>query len=381
MRLSRGGRVAAGVAWARAAGALGVAWSGVGLAQDGFVLSDDGAGNRLTLGGVLQYRYSASFIEDEEGAGPGGDETIGFSIRRLRLQFRATALGGRVRLFIQPEAFPGSFQNLDSWVEAEVAEGLSLRGGQFVLPFNRESLVPVHLTQGMERAATSFAINPVAFLRTIGVMATYRRGESRVMAALTNGTAGLNRGFADEETGDAATIRFETAAIGVLDTFRAGYAPRGTPTGLLLGGAVHAEQREAGGDRFAWTSDISFYQDGLAAQLIVGGHVAEDLNRGPDPLPEHALGLSATVGYFIAEDFQPFIRYEFGTTSDEEHPDLHLIVTGFHWFLIGRALQFSADVGVAIGDVGPVFSRPLDAFFVETSGSELFIRGQIQFLF
>lgn len=350
-------------------------------AQDQYLVPGRSPDAKLSIGGEYQFRYT--FSRESSPVRPGDEVASGFSFRRLRLRLRGSPDGGRTTLFFQTEANSGEARLLDLFIEGTLADGLKLGGGQFVLPFSHEQSVVNFKLQGPEYSSVVFSVNPTALLRTQGVMLTATDGPSRAFLALTDGTDALNAGPLDPGEGEAVTLRAEHALLGELAMFNQFTAPRGTPAGLLVGAAAHAERRDAGGDRFAWTADLTFKNDGFNAALAGFGHAAEDLTLGPAPQPEHVYGLVAQAGVYVTDDVEPFARYQWGTTSDGAQPDLSLIEAGCNVYLAGHAVRFSGDVGYAFERVGPVFQRPIDGLRASGNGSpgEVVVRLQMQLLF
>ncbi|MEO1512881.1 MAG: porin, partial [Planctomycetota bacterium] len=95
---------------------------------------DDGAS--LWVGGTLQTRYQASF-RDGDGLG-SEDDTLGFSIRRLRIRLEGKLPDDRASFRIRTESAPGSETRLlEAYVDFRPVEGLRLRVGQSINRFSR----------------------------------------------------------------------------------------------------------------------------------------------------------------------------------------------------------------------------------------------------
>ena len=350
-------------------------------AQDTVIYRPDEVGNSLEAGAVLQFRYIGSFRR--ELASPDDEEAIGFNFRRLRLRLGGTTADGKAGFFFQTEHADGRSELLDAYGTLELAEGVRFRFGQFRLPFQREITVSAAKQLTADRASLTNNLNPTSGIRTQGLELRLSNDTTRASFVFSDGTASINESFNSEDDGIAGTVRLELTPIGTLGPFSQITAPRGTPRGLLLGLAGHGEQREAGGDRWAFAADVTYQHDGFNIGVIGAGHVAEDLNLGPDPQAESAYGIIAQGGLYLTERFEPFARYQWGTSSDDDEADLHVVTAGFNYYFVGQALRFVADAGYAFDDIGPTFERESEGLLPTASGDEgtFTFRTQLQMLF
>jgi hypothetical protein len=329
------------------------------------------------------FRYTASAAPDAPD--PDDDVSQGFHFRRLRPLFDFEAFDGKLGVSIQTEARGEATELLDIYAFHAPDENWRLRLGQFRLNFNRETSVSATRQLLADRGSISNNINPGSSARVQGFEARYTRGRDRAYVTVHEGlwSGGKGTPFNDETSEWGATVRYERLLIGDdFGQFKQFTAPPETPRGLMLGVGGHAQHLADLGSRYAWTADLSYQDDGFNASVMYTGHTAEDRNEGMSPEPESLHGVAAVAGLYVTDELEPFARYEWGTTSDEGHPDLNLVTAGFNWYLAGHALKFTTDFTVAFDGVGPAFNRSSDGLLATPDGDERYIfRAQVQVLF
>lgn len=130
---------------------------------------------KITLGALLQFRYTASWSPDA----PNADPTVGFQYRRLRPILRGSGLDGAFRLFIQTEANgDGSVDLLDAWVSHQITDELRFRVGRFNLQYDRELITPAPYLPMLERSTLSNTLNVDAGNRVEGFEFRYQLADA-----------------------------------------------------------------------------------------------------------------------------------------------------------------------------------------------------------
>jgi hypothetical protein len=337
--------------------------------------------SRLEISFGMMYRYTASVAP--EAPDPADDLAQGFAFRRLRPIFEGDLAEGKITYFAMLAGETDSPEVIDAFLTFEPAEDWRIRLGQFRLNFSREMSMSSSRQLAADRGSIANNINPGQSARVQGVEARWASGRDRVHATLSEGVGHANTAFNDRSGDWGATLRYERLLVGEkFKQFDQFSAPFETPRGLMLGLAGHAQHEDDAGDRVAWAADLSYQDSGFNAALIHVGHVAEDRNQGAFPEPESLFGVVALAGLFITDTVEPFARYEWGTTSDEDHPDLNLITVGVNWYIAGQALKFTTDFNIAFDGVGPAFDRPGDGLIRTPDGdTRYYLRSQILVLF
>lgn len=333
----------------------------------------------------MQFRYTVSSAPN---ASPPDDETsLGFHFRRLRPIFNFAACDEKLRAFFQAETMGGEARILDAWVGYDLTEDLTLRVGRIHLGFSREQTVSVFKQQGTDLSSVGFTVNQNVGNRIEGADVMFTRAPHRVNLVLSEGVGVAGGTYNDRLSAWGTTLRYEHLLIGEsFGPFAQFTAPPGTPEGLLLGLAGHAQHLQGRGDRVAFAADLSYQRSGFNALLQGTCHISEDHNMiRPGlaaPEPESAYGVVSHAGVYITDDIEPFVRGEWATTSDDDHPDLEVITAGVNWYIVGQLVKFTADATVAFGGIGPAFDLPINGHLRTPDGDDRFIlRAQVQVVF
>lgn len=334
----------------------------------------------LKLGFHMQYRYTASHAPGEDGQ--AGDPSIGFGFRRMRPKLAFGALDGKLGLTVLGEASGGELRLLDGALTLEPRDGVRARVGQFYLRYNREFMVSASKPLAADRSSLAITLNPGATGRVQGAELELTAELDRAVLTLSEGLDVPNTNYNDERSDWGITGRYERLLIGEsFKPFAQHTAPRGTPEGLLLGAAAHAQSLRGLGERAAFTADLSYQNDGFSAMATAGVLIAEDRNHPSIGEPEHQYGFVAQAGQYIGEKLEPFVRGEYAFTSGD-HPDLQLLTVGFNYYFYGQALRFTLDGTAAFDGVGPAHDRSSDGLLITADGDARYaVRAQIQVIF
>ena len=335
----------------------------------------------ITMRGLMQYRYTVSAAPQAPGS--VSDPSIGFGFRRLRNSIRAKALDGKLSMLMQAESALGRSILLDAWVAFDINDHLRFRLGRYNLQFEREIITSSSRLLAVDRSALANTLNTDAANRVEGLELMIHDQRQRLFLSFNEGLGVTFSRAGDERADWGVTARYERMLIG--DGFTRSNeftAPRGTPRGLRLGTAVHTQHLYTLGSRFAAAFDLTYRENGFNAMISLGTQVAEDRNGPLFEEPEHDWGMVLQSGYYITDKLEPFIRSEFGTTSDEMHPDLAIVTTGFNYYIYGQAFKFSTDLSVAFDGVGPAFDRRGDGLLQTPEGNNRYVfHAQLQLLF
>ncbi|MEO0482177.1 MAG: porin [Planctomycetota bacterium] len=351
---------------------------------------------KLELRGEVQFRAAAVFGAD----GPFSDDPVtGFETGRVRLGVSGYVLSDKLT-FSGLTSFSrstGRLGLLDAYARYKLADGVKIRFGQFLPPYDREfSRTFAVNTQGIDRSlvSTQFRLN-----RSQGISAEFEGDRMRAFFTVSDGRNGLNTAFPSERDAEIAlTSRFE---------WRAGEAPwsqfvtqaafRGDTPGALFGLAGHWQQEGADlaptsgtgmptTNLFLYSADAGVEMDGWNAVAMFSGRV---IDGGDQTLHDTALVLQA--GAFVSERAELFARYEhlfFDSDRGGESDDFDAVTLGANWYLIpgsqafrvtGEARWFpeAADESAAVIPA-PVATVEL---LPDRSGGQFAIIGQVQMLF
>lgn len=327
---------------------------GTGHDGKGFLLTDGGA-NRLYVGGNAQFRYIANWRSNTTS--PDSGFTNGFTFRRVRLSASGTVLDPKLSFNLQMDFLTGESATLFEMVgEYKLSDTLTLRWGQFKLPYWQEETNSFLRLQAVERST----VNTV-FTQNYSQAAMLRwAGESvRLYGAFSDGLNTVNTPYAAAGT-DAdwgVTGRAEWKWAGdwkQLDQFTSW---RGAEYAGFLGAAVHAQDggqtaapsSSAGATQdatvFGYTADLSIKGNGWNAYLAgIGRHTDDDTaNREYDDF-----GLLASAGLFVTDNVELFARYAAVLADDDRArgDTWNEWTVGFNNYLVreSQAAKFTLDL-------------------------------------
>lgn len=261
---------------------------------------DPGRGTTLELRGWLQPRYEFAWL-------PGGEDLSSFYMRRIRLDFQAALMDGRVLLRVLPELRAG-FSLRDGFVEYVARPALRIRFGQHQPPFQWQRAVSGVRQHFVERGlpGESFGFPDG---RDIGVM-VHGRDATRSVSYGIGVYDGAGRNVARSDSrGNMASARVALALLGEIpqdETDFAAFTEPGLSLGAGLQGATRSGVRRwdlwrapspARADWLSGTADVHVSWAGLS--LTAEGYLRRVL---PEPAELEAYTGDAyllTAGYAL----------------------------------------------------------------------------------
>tara|TARA_B100000959_G_scaffold286358_1_gene364659 strand:+ start:49 stop:1509 length:1461 start_codon:yes stop_codon:yes gene_type:complete len=384
--------------------------------SNGFFLASADGRHRLNVSGMMQMRYMGSWI------GKPPNPTIpklqsGFDIPRVRFNIDGNIPYANMEYFIQTgwgRLDPDNMTDTDdvvgvrlweAWAKIKIADDLSLKVGQFKLPFTRETLVDASSQLAIEK---SLIDHRMGLEISTGVEFIWANRDRRFFVAYTNGSgamlwatafmfdepttmppwAALNR-----DTSYSFTLRHEWKLSGDWEQFNQFTSPPGSGKGLLLGIAGHRQNLErddtgtSGGfvDGSMWgvTADASYLFDG--ASFFVAGtfHRVKDFNQFT-PQDLNWMGIVAQGGTYISNSTELFGRFEAGGTSNGAlgGEAVQIVTVGLNHYLDGQDLKVSADVGFSFGEVPGPMENSLTGWRTDNEvRDQVVVRTQLQVMF
>ena len=376
--------------------------------RSGFTIAAaDGIGN-LNVGGLVQFRYTANF-RDEDGqdtvaaASVGmpdiddNDFSHGFEVARARLDFYGNALIPNFTYRISadmnsgvrtPNGIGGAVNDLSvTYAYAEYAfegglEGLSVRAGVIKLPLFYEELVAPEYQLTAERSLVNEAFSQQY---SEGLMFNYATDSFHVAFAVSDGlgTAATNS-TAGGEADIALTARADWKIAGDWTQFEDFTSFRGSEYAARIGAAIHWESfgdttpdsstRAAGsafssivgtneGDILRYTIDAQVEGNGWNFYAaFLGNYESSDTATGMLALQGtednvNDFGVVVQGGFFVTDQVEIFGRYN-GLFLDDDRffagglqgeEDLHFGTLGGTYYFIpeSHALKLTVDVSLA----------------------------------
>jgi hypothetical protein len=343
----------------------------------GFYIQSADGKYSLRISGQLQVRY---ILND---AGRQSTE-YGFQIRRAKLAFSGNIFDETWTYKIQG-AFNRGSNNLntgntanflveDAWIEKDFGDGLSMKLGQFKAPWLQEDLVSSRRQLAVERSLLSgyFQQN-----YDRGIELQWETDQFRVRAWTGNGLPTPFSGAANNVTSsnwNTDPTSYSFAARGEVKFGDAGWKDfedfnsfRGGKTGVMLGlsgmyqkyneGTVYGRANASLVSGITGDITVNFGGASLFAYAVWenGQNARRTLTN--EPLGDsNPWGFLVQGGYFLADDFEVFGRYEYGVlgTSRPSYPndELNMLTVGFNWFLKKNDLKFTLDWGINLDSLG-----------------------------
>lgn len=392
------------------AGPLAAALSGAAFGQAGapaepprppasappaFTIPGAEASARLRIDGMIQFRYAASFDAETESE---RDAALGFQLARTRFGINGQLPAAKLtyRSFWQVNS-DGDFVLFDAWAQRDLGGGLTLRLGQFKLPFDRERYVtsPFNLLT-IERSIH----DPVfAVVRGQGVQASLERERVRLTAAFSDGQRADNTAFTDEGDREADYAFTGRAELRLGDAPWAQWATmsgfRGDRAGAYLGAGAHWQDdgniRPPTGavdaeSLFVYTVDAGLEGDGWNLLTAFHGRHIE-----ADDLSADDLGFLAQGGLMLTDHIEAFARYAVVLPDDDRrggNDDFSQITAGLNYYPIpaSEALRLSVEISyfpTARDDSASVIPAPqsLPGVLRDEDGGQFTLLAQVQMLF
>lgn len=320
----------------------------------------------VEISGQFQFRYIYNARSER-------DDTIGFQVRRLKLDFEAKIPGTDMELgtTIAFDRDGGRPELNDATISIPLADGLRLSVGQFRPPFLREQIVSSKRQLAVERSTISRAFGQE---RIRGIALVASGGEFRGSIAVMDGSPTL--GGDQHWEFDA---RGEWLAMGRWRQFRDFTSPLDSEPAVMLGaGLLFFDADEIDDDdddeiTFRWTLDASVELSGTSLfAAVVGSHS----DREDDPTQDQ-FGVVVQGGRYISETLELFARYEWGD-ADRDSPDLSLLTAGANHYIAGHAAKLTADLGFAFNEVGGFWDSTGTGWLRDRPGEDGQVVGRVQ---
>lgn len=382
--------------------------------EDGFHIGDASGNNTLRIGALLQFRYVASFRDDDD-LGVGSESFAhGFERPRTQLWFEGNIVNPRLQYRVSAELgqadgdrnTTGALRDAYAqyFFEGE-GEGFFVRWGQFVAPLIGEENILPEYQLAVERSQVNEFFAPgwsegimVGYLAdSFALYGTVSDGirDPGVLAG-TGGTA-----FAGPDADYAFTARADVKFAGDWDQFADFTGMRGQDLGFVLGGGFHWQSggdtgQSATGlpgtdnDYYLWTVDAQVEGDGWNFYAAYLGHTL-DIDGGLDVTNQ---GFVAQGGLYIADQVELFARYD-GLFLDSDlvmmgaEEDYHFLTFGANYYVTpnSHTAKVTVDAVWAIDEslsgnvIGGVDTNQTDTSLLGGSDDEFAIRAQVQVLF
>lgn len=320
-----------------------------GRDKSGFFIKGENTG--LTIGGIMQARYTSVFRDAPGVTDSAEDIVTGFTMRRTRLITTAT-LTEAIKLKIELSADNTSDVSvIDAFATIKLAKDTLLDVGAFKGPGTQELLASDSGTTFAEKSTLNSVFNQG---RSDGIMVTrtwaVAEGSIRARAGINDGHASSFSEFDGGREADlAAAARVDwTDNAGDFSRFNSLSGFRGGKSGWLVGAAIHSQTGgETAGttdrDLMQLTADVTHLNDGWS---FFGAVVYRNIESTSGDFSDW--GAVAQAGYFITDTSQVAGRITYiAPDNDRANSDGYLEVgAAYNYFLLpsSHAHKLIADI-------------------------------------
>jgi len=319
---------------------------------------------RLNIGAYTQGRYNMNRRDSSAG---GNDFSRGTSMNRTRIFLEGKYTDRYNYHFRLNMNNSENAELLVGYLNRNFNENWSMRVGAQFMALSREDWMYAQDVLGLEFSPNDFTF---AVGSSVGAQPHYREKKQRLWFGVSNGAFGHKEKFPSTSTADILlTSRYEYQLVGddwaVWDDL---VGRRGRARGILLGvaGAYQRDWKDSSTGTAAEKSsqliaDISFNGDGYQA-LVSGTWMWLDPKVGQD---YNNYGLLAQGGYFIAEPWQLYGRYDLISPGDMpgSQDTFNALAVGVNYFPFSWTNRWKFS-----GEAGYLFES-LDRTIVSPSGS------------
>lgn len=359
----------------------------------GFFIAGDDAAFRLSVGGLLQFRYQYNHRED-------ADDKAGFYNARSRMWFqgkvfekvdyyiRAQFSGSKPVGFAEEERVNGIFEVDRAWVGFELAKGWSLRIGEQGSEFSRET----DLSPQNQLCVNSSPTDSVFSLGGYqGARLAYQGEDLRAFFTFSEGARNINSDFGDPRNAQfALTFKGDWKIAGEWSQFSDFTSPPGSDTAVMLGAGVHWENGAQVGDPaenlalLGAIFEVSVEGDGWS--LYGAFNYFNNTFRSPDDDLLHDFGFVVQGSVYLTDSIEPFLRFDAvlpDAHRENLNQDFMTLTAGFNWYLMPRsnAAKFSFDVLYMFDEQATSLVSPSSNVGVLASEDDDQITARAQFTF
>jgi hypothetical protein len=355
--------------------------SGVAAGWDnGFFVGSTDGNYLLKLSGQLQVR----FVYNHQHESSTDNDRYGFEIRRAKIFF-----GGHVfdpswqyEFELSASSNGGTFTlGENGWIQKTLGD-VKLRFGQFKPLFTREENVSSRRLLAVERSQVNSEFTAGT---AQGVQALYTQDRWRVAGSIIDGANTVNTNWSTEDNEYAFTGRFEFLAMGDWKSVEDDVGFRGMEQALLLGAAILFQEQESGTgineqQNLTFTADASYKNSGWD---LMGEFFYRNLSSDGPGSDLDQYGLVFTAGYFVNDDIELYLMYEWGSSDIAGESDLSIITVGFTRFYNKHNLKWQNDIGYGFNPVASVWASDGAGWRTDApdEDGQIVIRSQFQLLF
>jgi len=362
-----------------------------------FLQSADGSWY-ANINGQIQVRYI--WNNESDRGSSDGDTNEGMQFRRVKVGIKGYIGDPKIKyaLKLSQSRSDGGSQSIDDVkLSYKFSDWATVQAGYYKAPFLRQELNSSSRQLAVERSSVNeaFTLNKAQQIGVKGGNDTFQYEAAYLF------TAGDNYSDFDDDvtaSGDEESIhtafagRVVAKVMGDWKAYKDYNGWRGKDAALFVGGAVALFNLDDGSTDFGpadeyltYTLDASYQANGLT---LSGAYMANTLEAtGAGDVDQNAFLLEAA--YFVTDELQPYIRYEFGDDDTAGTDDLEIWTVGANYYVHKHSAKFTVDVAYkAEGDFtvindfgGSVESDSLGFNGFANDEEQIALRIQFQLLF
>ncbi|MHC4447152.1 MAG: porin, partial [Planctomycetota bacterium] len=322
--------------------------------DDGFVLGSADGAFSMKINGQIQFRWVYSLQDNSGDAATSMDDNRwGFENSRTKLIFTGNIISQdwTYKLETNFDSDGGDLMLEDAWVNYDFGNGLHLKFGQFKDPLLREELVDSRYQLAVERSLVNEIVTND---RVQGVELGYYGDMFRGWAAYSDGSiGGPNSAALTEDTEFAFTLRAEGLLMGNWGQFDTMTSPNGDETGVLVGGAFSYEKAEAGTSTPGGDTEITTVTGDVTAEFgganVFAAITYSNLDTDIGPVDADIFAFVAQGGYYLTDEWEGFLRYEYADLDDFGIEDVNIFTVGFNYYIgADPNAKWTTDIGVGL---------------------------------
>ena len=383
--------------------------------SDGFHLSSADGQFRLNIGGLVQSQTMSRWLGVNTVGGNNYDQwRWGFGMSRAQLNFGGTAFGSGLEYYMEMgwgRADPynltgqGSFfaaRMWDAWLKFRLNSEMSIKAGQFMLPFTREALIEAPYQMAVFPSVIEYRMG---LERAAAVQFDWEQKDSRFSLALSNGSPAIFQApfwgafdpvapwpALEKDTLYSVTMRHEWKLLGDWDQFNQFTSPPGSERGIMIGLAGHRQNTErdtpvpVGGfpEVVFWgiTGDITMQYDGAS---LFASIIYERLIDFSPALPRiNFLSLVVQGSTYVTNQTELFARWERGGPDEQGAggDQLDILTVGMNHYIDGQDMKITADLGFSFGEVSQFMANTETGWIGDLERrNQMVFRTQLQLMF
>lgn len=372
--------------------------------NDGFFYISDGSGNyRLNMSGLIQFRYSANFRDDQPTNDDGGDDddnTIGFSVPRLKLRWHGNIVNPNWKFMVQADFGEDGHLMIEKGYgqyDFEGWDGGFVRWGQFKLPILAEELIEPEFQLAAERSLTNEFFSQDY---SQGVMLGYRADAFAFYGAFSDGVSTSGTSYNSAAEADYAfTARVDVKFEGDWDRFDDFTSWRGDDLAVRVGGAIHWQSTGDTNPSLPDNAELLLYTVDAAVEgngwNLFAAFIGSNVDMGGGGSDVDHFGAVVQGGIFITDQCELFARWDAiffddDTVTPGEDDDLHFLTFGTNYYVVpqSHAAKITLDLVWSLNETAPTATGAgilpdarLTQLLGDSQDGEVLLRGQINVAF